>query len=133
MKTSTNSTSLSFKLRPGISLSKTSVRCQHTLSTYMKYKRCKQVQGSISKYMHVQVASQVSCEVSFSLDIQHFLLNKVTSRRRIFIILGQQCCSRSKMKNLPNNCSDIGGLIAYTRIVLRYTVDGWWWLQLRDD
>ena len=35
MKTSKNSTSLSFKLRPGISLSTTSAQRQHTLSTYM--------------------------------------------------------------------------------------------------
>ena len=35
MKVSTNSTSLSFKLRPGISESKTAAWRQHTLSTYM--------------------------------------------------------------------------------------------------
>ena len=35
MKTSTNSTSLSFKLRPGISESETAAWRQHTLSTYM--------------------------------------------------------------------------------------------------
>ena len=35
MKVSTNSTSLSFKLRPGISESETAAWRQHTLSTYM--------------------------------------------------------------------------------------------------